>query len=154
MSDFISFLSLHIYLVHSFLAYFYHTVLIFIRSLFRVFRGKKKNPLRGNRVDTVDFQLDRFLLGTLLFTPLCFLYPTIALYYFYYTILVLKVGLLRVFMVTMAALVVNNPVMWTLHWMQHRSNYPVSVHMQTTFIWGNNYKPKVHTLVEVPMQGM
>lgn len=53
-------------------------------SLWRLFRGKKFNPLR-NRVDTLqdtnEGENPRFFLGTLLFTILLFLLPTTALYY-------------------------------------------------------------------------
>ena len=53
-------------------------------SFWRLFRGKKWNPLR-NRVDTMPHSPDianhRFFTGTLLFTILLFLLPTTALYY-------------------------------------------------------------------------
>ena len=53
-------------------------------SFWRLFRGKKWNPLRS-RVDTLPHSPDvanhRFLTGTLLFTIFLFLLPTTALYY-------------------------------------------------------------------------
>ena len=53
-------------------------------SFWRLFRGKKWNPLR-HRVDTLPHSPDvanhRFFTGTLLFTILLFLLPTTALYY-------------------------------------------------------------------------
>jgi phosphatidylinositol glycan class Q protein len=42
--------------------------------------GKKLNILRS-RVDFAEFDLDQLLLGTILFTVLVFLFPTIAAYY-------------------------------------------------------------------------
>ena len=59
-------------------------------SFWRLFRGKKWNPLR-NRVDTLPHSPDianhRFFTGTLLFTILLFLLPTTALYYAIFTFL-------------------------------------------------------------------
>lgn len=34
-----------------------------------------------NRIDTWDYDLDQLLLGTILFTLLAFLYPTVLTYY-------------------------------------------------------------------------
>ena len=42
--------------------------------------GKRYNVLR-NRIDTWDYDLDQLLLGTILFTLLAFLSPTVFTYY-------------------------------------------------------------------------
>jgi phosphatidylinositol glycan class Q protein len=49
-------------------------------SLFHLFRGKKWNVLHG-RLDKADYDLDQLLLGTVLFTALVFIFPTVAVYY-------------------------------------------------------------------------
>ena len=54
-----------------------------IASLWHLFRGRKRNILR-NRVDTLDFSMERLLLGTILFTILVFLFPTFAVYYLFF----------------------------------------------------------------------
>lgn len=41
----------------------------------------KKNNVLKKRIDTGEFGVDELLLGTLIFTALVFLYPTIAMYY-------------------------------------------------------------------------
>ena len=51
-----------------------------IVSLFHLFRGKKRNVLR-NRIDNCDYDLDQLLLGTILFTLLFFLLPTVVVFY-------------------------------------------------------------------------
>jgi phosphatidylinositol glycan class Q protein len=53
------------------------TILI---SLFHLFRGKKRNVLR-NRIDSCNYELDQLLLGTILFTLLSFLLPTVIVFY-------------------------------------------------------------------------
>ena len=72
-------------------------------SFWRLFRGKKWNPLR-KRVDTLSHSPDvvnhRFFIGTLLFTILLFLLPTTALYYAIF-------ALLRI-----ATLCIQKPMHW------------------------------------------
>ena len=50
-------------------------------SLFHLFRGKKRNVLR-DRIDSCDYDLDQLLLGTIMFTLLAFLFPTVMVFYF------------------------------------------------------------------------
>jgi phosphatidylinositol glycan class Q protein len=68
-----------------------------IVSLFHLFRGKKRNVLR-NRIDSCDYDLDQLLLGTILFTLLVFLLPTVFAFYLTFAsarmaIITLKAGL-------------------------------------------------------------
>jgi len=54
-------------------------------SLFNLFRGKRRNVLR-NRIDSWDYDLDQLLLGTILFTLLAFLFPTVLVYYLLFAV--------------------------------------------------------------------
>jgi hypothetical protein len=58
--------------------------------------GKKNNKLRG-RVDDAQYSLDQLLLGTLMFSSLVFLFPTVAVYYFLFSVCRLSVILVQVF---------------------------------------------------------
>lgn len=80
-SDLISFFTLHIHCFYVASARIYGWQLTIIVSLFHLFRGKKRNVLR-NRIDSCDYELDQLLLGTILFTLLTFLLPTVAVFYF------------------------------------------------------------------------
>ncbi len=51
-----------------------------LMSLWRLFRGKKYNPLR-DRVDTSYSNVDQLFLGTLAFTIMLFLFPTTLMYF-------------------------------------------------------------------------
>ncbi|KAK3700209.1 pig-Q [Vermiconidia calcicola] len=79
-SDLISLLTIHIYSFYIASARIYNWQLTIIVSLFHLFRGKKRNVLR-NRIDSCDYDLDQLLLGTILFTLLFFLLPTVAVFY-------------------------------------------------------------------------
>ncbi|EME78005.1 uncharacterized protein MYCFIDRAFT_145266 [Pseudocercospora fijiensis CIRAD86] len=79
-SDLLSLLTVHIYSFYIASARIYNWQLMIIISLFHLFRGKKRNVLR-NRIDSCDYDLDQLLLGTILFTLLFFLLPTVAVFY-------------------------------------------------------------------------
>ena len=79
-SDLLSLLTVHIYSFYVASARIYHWQLTIIISLFHLFRGKKHNILR-NRIDSCDYDLDQLLLGTILFTLLFFLLPTVLVFY-------------------------------------------------------------------------
>lgn len=79
-SDMLSILTLHIYSFYMASARIFHWQLTIIISLFHLFRGKKHNVLR-KRIDSCDYDLDQLLLGTILFTLLFFLLPTVVVFY-------------------------------------------------------------------------
>ncbi|RKP26347.1 N-acetylglucosaminyl transferase component-domain-containing protein [Syncephalis pseudoplumigaleata] len=79
-TDIMSLLTLHIYWFYVGAARIYHWQLMILHSLFNLFRGKKRNVLR-HRIDSHNYDLDQLLIGTILFTLLAFLFPTVAVYY-------------------------------------------------------------------------
>lgn len=83
-SDLLSILTVHIYCFYTASARIFHWQLTIIVSLFHLFRGKKHNVLR-NRIDSCDYDLDQLLLGTILFTLLSFLLPTVLVFYLTFT---------------------------------------------------------------------
>jgi len=80
LSDLVSLLTVHIYSFYIASARIFNWQLTIIMSLFHLFRGKKRNVLR-NRIDNCDYDLDQLLLGTILFTLLFFLLPTVLVFY-------------------------------------------------------------------------
>ncbi|KAG6010562.1 hypothetical protein E4U21_005915 [Claviceps maximensis] len=84
-SDLLSALTLHIYSFYLASARIYHWQLTILQSLFHLFRGKKHNVLR-NRIDSCDYDLDQLLVGTILFTLLFFLLPTVVVFYLNFAI--------------------------------------------------------------------
>ncbi len=79
-SDLLSLMTIHIYSFYVASARIFNWQLTIIISLFHLFRGKKRNVLR-NRIDNCDYDLDQLLLGTILFTLLFFLLPTVVVFY-------------------------------------------------------------------------
>lgn len=79
-SDLLSILTLHIYSFYLASARIFNWQYTTLLSLFQLFRGKKHNVLR-KRIDSCDYDLDQLLLGTILFTLLFFLLPTVVVFY-------------------------------------------------------------------------
>lgn len=79
-SDLLSILTLHIYSFYMASARIFNWQYTILLSLFQLFRGKKHNVLR-KRIDSCDYDLDQLLLGTILFTVLFFLLPTVVVFY-------------------------------------------------------------------------
>lgn len=79
-TDLLSIFTIHIYSFYIASARIFNWQLTIIISLFHLFRGRKRNVLR-NRIDSCDYDLDQLLLGTILFTLLFFLLPTVLVFY-------------------------------------------------------------------------
>jgi hypothetical protein len=83
-SDILSGMTFHIDFIHSGFSRLYSLELSALSSLWKLFRGKKRNILRG-RIDSCSYDMDQLLLGTILFTLVFFLFPTITIYYIFFS---------------------------------------------------------------------
>lgn len=86
VADLLALVSFHTYCIYVYAARLFNIQLRGITALFRLFLGKKKNPLR-ERVDSCQYQTDQLFVGTLSFTILLFLMPTTWVYYTVFTLL-------------------------------------------------------------------
>ncbi|CAE6490381.1 unnamed protein product [Rhizoctonia solani] len=84
ISDFLNVLTLHTYVCYLLATTVFARLLKLIGSLFNLFRGKRRNILR-NRTDTWNYDMDQLMLGTILFTLVTFLFPTVTVYYMLFT---------------------------------------------------------------------
>ncbi|KIK55662.1 hypothetical protein GYMLUDRAFT_230709 [Collybiopsis luxurians FD-317 M1] len=86
--------TLHIYVCYAITGFVYERVLWGMGSLWRLFRGKRINVLR-NRTDSWEYDIDQLLFGTILFTLLAFLFPTVLAYYALFALLRLSTILIQ-----------------------------------------------------------
>jgi hypothetical protein len=93
-SDILELVTLHLYTLYTQFAWLHNQQVRLISSLWRLFRGKKSNILRG-RVDSNDYDVAQLLLGTLLFTVVFFLFPTTLVYYAFFSSVWLCILLVR-----------------------------------------------------------
>ncbi|KAJ1675349.1 pig-Q [Spiromyces aspiralis] len=122
VSDLLSLSTLHIYWFYMVAARIYHWQVVVLNSLANLFRGKRINKLR-NRVDSYDFSLDQLLLGTILFTLLVYLLPTLAVYYLTFTFCRIGVILIHGVLEFCLALLNHFPIFMLVF----RSRYPTKL---------------------------
>ncbi|KAJ1668052.1 pig-Q [Coemansia sp. RSA 1646] len=99
LSDTLTLITLHTYWFYMVATRIFYWILVTLSSLFNLFRGRKHNVLR-NRIDSCDYDLDQLLIGTILFTLLTYLFPTVLVYYLTFAghrvVIVMAQGLLEI----------------------------------------------------------
>ncbi|KAJ6589201.1 N-acetylglucosaminyl transferase component-domain-containing protein [Mycena capillaripes] len=108
-SDLLALLTLHISVCYFFSRVLYDRFLRTGGSLWNLFRGKRFNVLR-NRTDTWAYDTDQLLFGTILFTLLAFLFPTVLAYYTLFAMLRLGTILLNAALDTLLAFMNHFPL--------------------------------------------
>ncbi|KAJ6539627.1 N-acetylglucosaminyl transferase component-domain-containing protein [Mycena capillaripes] len=108
-SDLLAFITLHIYVCYFLSRVLYSRLLRTGGSLWNLFRGKRFNVLR-NRTDTWAYDTDQLLFGTILFTLLAFLFPTVLAYYALFAMLRLGTILLNAGLDTQLAFMNHFPL--------------------------------------------
>ncbi|KAG2747488.1 Gpi1-domain-containing protein, partial [Suillus brevipes Sb2] len=76
----------HVQLCYMVSVIVYGQLLRLTASLWNLFRGRRHNVLR-NRTDPWDYDVDQLLLGTILFTLVAYLFPTVLVYYILFAIM-------------------------------------------------------------------
>ena len=81
----------HIQLIYCVFRAIFRTQLLLFSSLWHLFRGKKKNVLR-QRSDTLEYDFMQLFLGMILFATCLFLFTTVFVYYFFFSLVQLVVS--------------------------------------------------------------
>lgn len=102
--DLFSLATVHIFCFYGYAARLYSFQTYSLSALWRLFRGKKWNHLKS-RVDSYSYQYDQLFIGSISFTIVVFLLPTVVLYYCVFLTLRLA---------TMALVVVIRLLIWKL----------------------------------------
>ncbi|ORY29927.1 Gpi1-domain-containing protein [Rhizoclosmatium globosum] len=126
LSDLVAAFTMHLYLFYVVAAKIYSWQVDAILSLLTIFRGKKMNVLR-NRVDNAEFDLDQLLVGTILFTLLVFLFPTVAVYYLLFTLTRVGVVLIQGVFEVMLAFLNHFPLFAIMLRIKEPSRLPAGV---------------------------
>lgn len=108
-SDLLAILTAHIYVCYFVSNAVYARLLTTAGSLWNIFRGKRYNALR-NRTDTWEYDIDQLLFGTILFTLLAFLFPTVLVYYSLFALLRLAIILVQACLETQLAFMNHFPL--------------------------------------------
>ncbi|KAG7210430.1 hypothetical protein KM043_011962 [Ampulex compressa] len=117
-ADLLAIISFHTYCIYVYAARLFNIQLKGITALFRLFLGKKKNPLR-ERVDSWQYQPNQLFIGTVLFTILLFLMPTTWVYYTVFTMLRLALIAVGGFLTRLKFYLQVMPVYTFCKWLFH-----------------------------------
>jgi hypothetical protein len=128
-SDLLSLMTIHIYSFYVASARIFNWQLTIIISLFHLFRGKKRNVLR-NRIDNCDYDLDQLLLGTILFTLLFFLLPTVVVFYLTFASARMAIITLKATLDTCLACLNHFPLFALMLRIKDSKRLPGGVHLQ------------------------
>ncbi|OBZ76949.1 N-acetylglucosaminyl-phosphatidylinositol biosynthetic protein gpi1 [Grifola frondosa] len=109
LSDTLSLLTAHLQICYLISTAVFSQQLSLLASLWNLFRGKRYNVLR-NRIDSWDYEIDQLLLGTILFTLVAFLYPTVLTYYALFATTRLAIILMHATLDTISALLNHFPL--------------------------------------------
>ncbi|KAG8184906.1 hypothetical protein JTE90_017761 [Oedothorax gibbosus] len=109
LSDLITLATVHIYCFYGYATRLYGYQMMSLAALWRLFRGRKWNPLR-QRVDSFTYDIHQLFLGTLIFTVLLFLLPTVMVYYIVFTSLRIMVLTIQGILSTIINIITICPV--------------------------------------------
>lgn len=119
VSDLTGLVSLHLRFLYHAIALPYRFARVLLANLFRQFYGVKYNPLR-KRYDVYHFETDQVLAATLLFVILVFLFPTLAVYYLYFSFVLATIWAMESCLEAIAYLALHVPVHPIVYWLIER----------------------------------
>ncbi|KAF8491941.1 N-acetylglucosaminyl transferase component-domain-containing protein [Gautieria morchelliformis] len=131
LSDLLSILTGHLYLSYLIATVIFSRQLSIAHSLWNLFRGKRHNVLR-DRTDSWDYDIDQLLLGTILFTLVAFLLPTVLVYYALFALARVVIILLHASLETVLAFMNHFPLFAMMLRAKDPSRLPGGVYLDVT----------------------
>lgn len=123
----------HLRMMFHIMSLVYRMFVSLLSCLLAQFRGTRVNFLK-QRTDHYDFGMDQMILGTLLLTATLFLFPTVALYYFYLALVRTSVWIVQETLCAVAFLCSGIPLYPFLVWCVKRNAWPNGVELSHTTI--------------------
>ncbi|KAL6903615.1 hypothetical protein ACP4OV_004428 [Aristida adscensionis] len=133
--DIIQLATLHVTLLHWLISLIYSRQIQTVASLWRLFRGRKWNPLR-QRLDSYDYTVEQHVVGSLLFTPVLLLIPTTSVFYIFFSILTTTVTWLCVMLEIVISVIHSTPYAELILWVMRRKTFPAGLlflHVPSSF---------------------
>ncbi|GER57198.1 N-acetylglucosaminyl transferase component family protein [Striga asiatica] len=129
--DVISLVTMHVLSLHLFFSFIYSTQIRALAALWHLFSGKKVNPQR-HRLDSYDHTVEQHVVGSLLFTPILLLLPTISAFHIFFTILHTTMTLICVFIEAAISFIHFTPYAKVFIWLRSRSRFPCGIWFEIT----------------------
>ncbi|CAA0829852.1 N-acetylglucosaminyl transferase component family protein / Gpi1 family protein [Striga hermonthica] len=129
--DVISLVTMHVLSLHLFFSFIYSSQIRALAALWRLFSGRKVNPQR-HRLDSYDHSVEQHVVGSLLFTPILLLLPTISAFHIFFTILHTTVTLICIFIEAVISFIHFTPYAKVFIWLRSKSRFPCGIWFETT----------------------
>ncbi|RLN05225.1 hypothetical protein C2845_PM13G25600 [Panicum miliaceum] len=124
--DIIQLATLHVTMLHWLISSVYSRQIQTVASLWRLFRGRKWNPLR-QRLDSYDYTVEQHVVGSLLFTPVLLLIPTTSVFYVFFSILTTMVIWVCVMLEIAIAVIQSTHYAELTLWVTRRQRFPAGI---------------------------
>ncbi|XP_009804356.1 phosphatidylinositol N-acetylglucosaminyltransferase subunit GPI1 isoform X1 [Nicotiana sylvestris] len=121
--DTISLATTHVSTLQWLLTLLYSWQIQAVDALWRLFRGRKWNPLR-QRLDSYAYSVEQHVVGSLLFTPLLLLLPTTSLFYIFFTIMKTTISFVCIAIQFGISIIHATPYIKIFIWFVRRKRFP------------------------------
>ncbi|KAL6994189.1 hypothetical protein U1Q18_012296 [Sarracenia purpurea var. burkii] len=138
--DIISLSTLHVSTLHLLISHLYSHQIQAIAALWRLFRGRKWNPLR-QRYDSYDYTVEQHIVGSLLFTLLLLLLPTTSVFYIFFTIMKSTISFICLVIDMIISTTHATPYIKILLWLMRPRRFPSGIWFQIISCHGNAVDP-------------
>lgn len=130
ITDMIGIAAFHVYALHYLISFLYSLQIQALAALWRLFRGRKWNPLR-QRLDSYEYSVEQHVVGSLLFTPLLLLLPTTSVFYIFFAIMNLTIIFSLTLIEIIISIVHDTPYSKILIWLVRSKRFPSSIWFDT-----------------------
>ncbi|KAJ4752998.1 Phosphatidylinositol N-acetylglucosaminyltransferase subunit Q [Rhynchospora pubera] len=124
--DLVRLVTLHVTSLHWLVSVLYSRQIQALASLWRIFRGRKWNPLR-QRLDSYGYTVEQHVVGSLIFSPLLLLLPTTSVFYIFFTMLNTIITLLSISVEVLISLLYVTPCYEIFLWVLNKTRFPSGV---------------------------
>ncbi|GMH08141.1 hypothetical protein Nepgr_009981 [Nepenthes gracilis] len=124
--DMVAIVALHVSTLHWLFSLLYSHLIQALTALWRLFRGRKWNPLR-HRLDSYDYTVEQHIVGSLLFAPLLLLLPTISVFYIFFTIMNTATVFLLLLMEVIISVIHATPYNKIFLWLVRSRRFPSGI---------------------------
>uniref|UniRef100_A0A0E0DPA2 Uncharacterized protein n=2 Tax=Oryza meridionalis TaxID=40149 RepID=A0A0E0DPA2_9ORYZ len=124
--DVIQLATLHVTLLQWLISLIYSRQIQTVASLWRLFRGRKWNPLR-QRLDSYDYTVEQHVVGSLLFTPVLVLLPTTSIFYIFFSMLSTAIICLCILLEITVSIIHSTPYAELIIWVARRQRFPTGL---------------------------
>ncbi|XP_010246230.1 PREDICTED: uncharacterized protein LOC104589577 isoform X2 [Nelumbo nucifera] len=126
IKDMIVLATFHISTLHWLVSLLYSQQIQALAALWRIFRGRKWNPLR-QRFDSYDYMVEQHIVGSLLFTPLLLLLPTTSVFYIFFTIINMVFSCICILIEVIVSILHATPYAKIFLWMVKPRSFPCGI---------------------------